>query len=74
MNIASGCPRFVSHEDLKSGGFIVDDTVFIKCVVDTTTIVIPREMLILFRLCLFVVIPDLIVREVLYTYLPTSMH
>ena len=38
MNIASGCPRFVSHEDLKSGGFIVDDTVFIKCVVDTTTI------------------------------------
>ena len=23
MNIASGCPRFVSHEDLKSGSFIV---------------------------------------------------
>ena len=36
MNIASGCPRFVSHEDLKSGGFIVDDTIFIKCIVDST--------------------------------------
>jgi hypothetical protein len=38
MNIASGCPRFVSHEDLRGGGFIEDDTVFIKCVVDTNTI------------------------------------
>ena len=36
MNIASGCPRFVSHEDLKSGGFKVDDTIFIKCIVDST--------------------------------------
>ncbi len=35
MNIASGCPRFVSHTDLKNNGFIVDDTVFIKCMVDT---------------------------------------
>ncbi len=34
MNIASGCPRFVSHTELKSGGFIVDDTLFIKCTVD----------------------------------------
>ena len=38
MNIASGCPRFVSHTELKTGGFIVDDTVFIKCSVDTSTI------------------------------------
>jgi len=38
MNIASGCPRFVSHVDLKTGGYIVDDTIFIKCTVDTSTI------------------------------------
>ena len=38
MNIASGCPRFVSHTELERGGFIVDDTVFIKCNIDTTTI------------------------------------
>ncbi len=31
MNIASGCPRFVSHTELKNQGFIVEDTVFIKC-------------------------------------------
>ena len=38
MNIASGCPRFVSHTKLERGGFIVDDTVFIKCMIDTSTI------------------------------------
>ena len=38
MNIASGCPRFVSHAELERGGFIVDDTVFIKCMIDTSTI------------------------------------
>ena len=38
MNIASGCPKFVSHTELESGGFIVDDAIFIKCIVDTTTI------------------------------------
>ena len=38
MNIASGCPRFVSHTELERGGFIVDDTVFIKCMIDTSTI------------------------------------
>ena len=37
MNIASGCPRFIPHSELKNG-FNVDDTVFIKCIVDTTTI------------------------------------
>ena len=38
MNIASGCPRFVSHTELERGGFVVDDTIFIKCMIDTTTI------------------------------------
>ena len=38
MNIASGCPRFVSHTELERGGFIVDDAIFIKCTVDTSTI------------------------------------
>ena len=41
MNIASGCPRFVSHTELERGGFIVDDTIFIKCMIDTSTIVHP---------------------------------
>ncbi len=38
MNIASGCPRFISHNDLKSKGFVADDTIFIKCEVDTKNI------------------------------------
>ena len=38
MNIASGCPRFVSHTELERGDFIVDDTIFIKCMIDTSTI------------------------------------
>ena len=38
MNIASGCPRFVSHTELERGGFVVDDTIFIKCIIDTSTI------------------------------------
>ena len=38
MNIASGCPRFVSHTELERGGFIVDDTIFIKCTIDVATI------------------------------------
>ncbi len=37
MNIASGCPKFVSHQELKNE-FIVDDTIFIKCSVDLSTI------------------------------------
>ncbi|XP_075451815.1 TNF receptor-associated factor 5 isoform X2 [Ascaphus truei] len=39
MNIASGCPRFVSHSQLenpKSGCYIKDDTLFIKVAVDLT--------------------------------------
>ena len=31
MNIASGCPRFVSHTELESD-FIVDDEIYIKCI------------------------------------------
>ena len=38
MNVASGCPRFVTHSDLHGGGFIVDDTIFIKVKVDTSGI------------------------------------
>ena len=35
MNVASGCPRFVPISDIKSGGYIVDDTIFIKMKVDS---------------------------------------
>ena len=38
MNTASGCPQFISHTELEGGGFIVDDTIFIKCSVNTSTI------------------------------------
>ena len=38
MNMASGCPRFVSSNALMQGGFIVDDTIFIKVMVDLTTV------------------------------------
>ena len=37
MNVASGCPRFVSMNELMQGGFIVDDTIFIKVKVDVPT-------------------------------------
>ena len=37
MNIASGCPRFVPLNELMQNGFIVDDTIFIKVKVETTT-------------------------------------
>ena len=30
MNVASGCPRFVSINNVKTGGFVGDDTIFIK--------------------------------------------
>jgi hypothetical protein len=41
MNVASGCPRFVSHTELEGSGFIVDDMIFIKCSIDTSTIRYP---------------------------------
>ncbi len=34
MNIASGCPHFISHNDLFGKGFDTDDTIFIKCEVE----------------------------------------
>ena len=37
MNVASGCPRFVPINELMQGGFILDDTIFIKVEVDTAT-------------------------------------
>uniref|UniRef100_H2MYY6 TNF receptor-associated factor n=1 Tax=Oryzias latipes TaxID=8090 RepID=H2MYY6_ORYLA len=36
MNIASGCPLFVSQSVLESGTYIKDDTIFIKVTVDTS--------------------------------------
>ena len=41
MNVASGCPRFISHADLKTGGFIENDTIFIKGTIDTVGIIHP---------------------------------
>ena len=41
MNISSGCPRFVSHAELEAGGFLINDAIFIKCIVDTSTIFHP---------------------------------
>ena len=35
MNIASGCPTFISHMELRQGGYIRNDTMFIKITVDT---------------------------------------
>ena len=34
MNVASGCPTFVSHSELRMGGFVRDDTMFIKVTVN----------------------------------------
>ena len=36
MNIASGCPTFCTHNLLRSRGYIRDDSIFIKMVVDPT--------------------------------------
>lgn len=36
MNIASGCPLFANQSMLESGGYIRDDTIFIKVTVDTS--------------------------------------
>ena len=35
MNVASGCPMFIGIEHLLNGGFVKDDTIFLKIVVDT---------------------------------------
>ena len=35
MNIASGCPTFISHMELRQGGYIRNDTMYMKIKVDT---------------------------------------
>jgi len=34
MNIASGCPRFIRLEEFLHGGYIKEDCIFVKVVVD----------------------------------------
>ncbi|KAL5491323.1 hypothetical protein EMCRGX_G016587 [Ephydatia muelleri] len=36
MNVASGCPMFIRHEQLLNGGFVKDDCIFLRTVVDTS--------------------------------------
>ena len=36
MNIASGCPMFIRIEHLLSGGFVKDDCIYVRVVVDTS--------------------------------------
>ncbi|KAK2191866.1 hypothetical protein NP493_44g13046 [Ridgeia piscesae] len=36
MNIASGCPMFISHQELQNSRFLKEDTIYMKVVVDTT--------------------------------------
>ena len=38
MNIASGCPTFISHTELREGGYIKNDTMFVKVTVDMTSL------------------------------------
>ena len=38
MNIASGCPTFISHTELRQGGFIRNDTMFVKITVDMASL------------------------------------
>ena len=35
MNVASGCPMFIRQEHLLNGGFVKDDCIFLRVVVDT---------------------------------------
>lgn len=41
MNIASGIPKFVTIDELMMGPYVVDNTMFIKCKVETAGIWIP---------------------------------
>ena len=36
MNVASGCPMFIRQEQLLNGGFVKDDCIFLRTVVDTS--------------------------------------
>ena len=39
MNVASGCPMFIRLEHLLNGGFVKDDCIFLRVVVDITDII-----------------------------------
>ena len=41
MNVASGCPKFVSLEYLKNPSYVKQDVLYIHCSVDTSTLVQP---------------------------------
>lgn len=41
MNVASGCPLFVSLATLDGGGYIKDDAMFIKIIIDPTNVYKP---------------------------------
>ena len=36
MNVASGCPMFIRQDQLLNGGFVKDDCIFLRVVVDTS--------------------------------------
>ena len=38
MNIASGCPTFISHKELRQGGYVQGDTIFVKIIVDISSL------------------------------------
>ena len=42
MNVASGCPLFVSLSTLDTGGYIRDDGLFIKMIIDTANVCRPE--------------------------------
>jgi TNF receptor-associated factor 3 len=41
MNVATGCPLFISHSVLETKTYLKEDTIFIKVKVDTSNIPIP---------------------------------
>ena len=41
MNIASGCPLFVSQSVLSDTAYVKDNVMFIKVIVDTVDVVMP---------------------------------
>ena len=41
MNIASGCPMFAPLSVLNNSSYVKDDTMFLKCQIDTTNIKLP---------------------------------
>lgn len=41
MNVATGCPLFISHSVLETKTYLNDDTIFIKVKVDSTNIPVP---------------------------------